>query len=419
MLAWAVAGRARTSTEQPYLRSNSGEMSRGDRPPPARRKVNVAVSWSTRLNVERLNHGLPLISADPDGWDDGFTLNPTAVRLERSPRNDELISGILTRYRLDNPKLRDGVVVVFYRGIPKEVPGRPTLRSSVGLAVFTPEFELLERFAYPVVVPSDDPMGYDYNGVEDQRVTRVGDTFYMVYCGYNPNFPIEHNIHICMAESRDLVHWTKLGPVHGNVNDYPNKDAVILPEKVNGKYAMLHRPMVGRQGDFNIAIAFSDSPIGPWQDHGTIMRAAPDPRYRISWLGAGSAPIPLGNNRYLADYHIGNYYATGERDYAAGYAILNFDRFDPSKPESVVESRCECILEPETAYELHSPWPHSKNLNCVFPAGSCEYAGDVIMLYGGADAYVLGARFKKDELVSYLEYLSAQSEPGRVSRLAS
>lgn len=386
----------------------------------------MTTSWSTRLNVERLNSGKPLIAADPNGWDDGFTLNPTAVRLERSPRNDELIRGILTHHSLDDTRLRDGVVVVFYRGIPKEMPGRPSLRSSVGMAVFTPEFELLERFAYPVVVPTDDPLGYDYNGVEDQRVTRIGDMFYMVYCGYNPNLPIEHNVHICMAESEDLIHWKKLGVVRGSVNDYPNKDAVILPDCIDGRYVMLHRPMVGHQSEFNIAVAVSDSPAGHWHNLGTVMKALPDPRYHISWLGAGSAPLPLGNKRYLVDYHIGNYYRSGARDYSVGYAIFNFNNLDPNRPELIVESRCESILEPETPYELHSPWPHPKNLNCVFPAGSCEYKGDIILLYGGADAYVLGARFNKKALVSYLESLAvssettaAQAEARRIYRAAS
>jgi len=375
----------------------------------------VTLSWSTRLNFERLNNGYPLIAADPDGWDDGFTLNPTAVRLERSAKNDELIRGMLSTYSLDDPRLSDGVIAVFYRGIPKEVPGRPTLRSSVGLVVFTPSFELLERFAYPLVIPTDDPMGYDYNGVEDQRVTRIGDMFYMVYCGYNPNLPVEHNIHICMAESKDLVHWTKLGPAHGSVNNYPNKDAVIMADKIDGMYVMLHRPMVGHQSEFNIAIAVSDSPKGHWTDLGTIMTAAPDPRYHISWLGAGSAPIFLGDNRYLADYHTGNYYETGERDYSAGYAILNFNNFNPDRPELIVESRCECVIEPETPFELHSPWPHDKNLNCVFPAGSCECGEDIILFYGGADAYVLGARFNKTELLSHMELFGARPNEDKIS----
>lgn len=363
----------------------------------------MTIRCSTGLDVERLNNGKPLIAANPDGWDNAYTLNPTIVRLERSDQNDRLIMGVLGVETLDDPMLSDGVVAVFYRGIPKEIPGRPSLRSSVGLAVFTPEFHLLKRFAHPLVEPTDDPMGVDYNGVEDQRITRVGDTFYMVYCGFNPNFPVDQRIQICMAESDDLVNWRKLGPVRGSANSYPNKDAVILPDAIDGKYVMLHRPMIGNQKDFNIALAVSASPTGRWHDLGTIMRAMPDPRYEISWLGAGSTPLPLGDNRYLADYHIGNFYATGERDYSVGFAILNFNRFDMARPQAVVEARCDCLLEPSTEYECNSPWPHPKTLNCIFPAGSFEYKDHFYLIYGGADAYVLGARFDKAELVSYLE----------------
>lgn len=375
----------------------------------------MANGYCTRLNIERLNQGLPLVSADPGSWDNGFTLNPTVVRLERSVKNDSLIEGILCRHTLSDPRLRDGVVAVFYRGIPEEVPGRPTLRSSVGLAIFTSEFELLERYTHPVVIPTDDPLGYDYNGVEDQRITRIGNTFYMVYCGYNPNLPIEHNIRICMAVSKDLVNWKKLGPIQGSINDYPNKDAVIIPEPVNGMYVMFHRPMIGRQNDYHIAIAVSESPTGEWKDLGTVMKALPDPRYNMSWLGAGSAPIPLGGNRFLADFHTGNYYPTGERDYSAGYAILDFNNFDMDRPESIVEARCDYLIEPETPFEVCSPWPHPKTLNCVFPAGSCEVKDEVVLLYGGADAYVLGARFKKNELISYLETVGKVTGLGTLS----
>ncbi|MDO8683421.1 MAG: hypothetical protein Q7N50_08070 [Armatimonadota bacterium] len=370
----------------------------------------MAIRCFAGVNIERINHGKPLIKADAESWDSAFTLNPTIVRLERSPQNDNIIQGMLGCQMLDDPGLSDGVVAVYYRGIPKENNGCPPLRSSVGLAIFTPDLQLLKRFAYPVVVPTDDPIGYDFNGVEDQRITQIGDTFYMVYCGYNSNLPSEQRIRICMAKSTDLIHWTKLGPVHGGVNSFPNKDAVIMSEQIDGKCLMLHRPMIGRQADFNIALAVSDSPTGKWQNLGTIMKAASDPRYCISWLGAGSVPLPLGNNRYLADYHIGNCCIAGERDYSAGYAILNFNNFDPSNPESIVEARCDCLLEPETPYELNSPWPHARNLNCIFPAGSYEYNGDVILLYGGADAYVLGARFNKNDLVSYLETIGAQPD---------
>lgn len=376
----------------------------------------MATSYSSRLIVERLNKGLPLIAADPAGWDNRFTLNPTMVRLERSPRNDQLIEGMLTRHSLDDPRFCEGVIAVYYRGVPQERPGYPSLRSSVGLAIFTPQFELLERFRRPVVEPTaDDPLGYDYNGVEDQRITRIGDTFYMLYCGYNPALPIAHNIRICMAESNDLVNWTKLGPIRGNINSYPNKDAVIIPGMINGKHMMLHRPMLGGQSNYSIALAVSDSPTGEWHDVGAIMKAGRDPRYAMSWIGTGSPPIPLGDNRYLANYHIGNYTACGDREYSAGFAILNFNNLDVNKPESVIEARCDCVLEPETPYEINSPWPNSSKLHCVFPAGSCEYRGDVIVVYGGADAYVLGARMNKARLISHLESLGGRRDLRQLS----
>jgi len=34
-----------------------------------------------------------------------------------------------------------------------------------------------------------------------------------------------------MAESKDLINWTKRGPVAGDVNNVPNKDAVLLPDR--------------------------------------------------------------------------------------------------------------------------------------------------------------------------------------------
>lgn len=363
----------------------------------------MIASWSTRLNIERLNQGKPLIAADPDSWDDGFTLNPTAIRLERSEQNDEILKTLLNQDTLDDPRLVDGAVAVLYRGVPDQKPGLPPLRSAVGLAVFTPEMELIKRFPYPVLLPTDDPFGWDYNGVEDQRVTKIGDTFYMVYCGYNPRLSRKHNIHICMAQSKDLINWIKTGPVSGSVNDVPNKDAVILPEPVNGHYVMLHRPCVGWQGSLSIAMAVADSPTGEWHDLGNIITPVRHPRYSTSWVGAGSAPLSLGGNRFLADYHTGNYYATGERDYFASCAILDFNKLDLDRPESVVESRCEGILEPETPYEVNSPWPHDKQLNCVFPCGSYEYNGHIVFVYGGADAYVLAAKMNKGELLSHLE----------------
>jgi predicted GH43/DUF377 family glycosyl hydrolase len=294
------------------------------------------------------------------------------------------------------------VVAIYYRGVTRDTPGLPALRSSVGLAVFTPQLRLLKRFPHPLLSPTEEYDGCDYRGVEDQRITRIGDKFYLVYCGVSSGlrdgWP---NAQVCMAESDDLLNWKKLGPVKGNVNLWPNKDAVLLSEQIDGRYMMLHRPCAGRQSDYSIALAVSDSPVGEWHDCGTVMSAVRHPRYVESWVGMGSTPIKVSDGVYLADYHTGNYLPCGERDYFANYAVLDFNKFDPKQPETIVESRCEAVLFPETPYEQDSPWPHSRPLNCIFPCGSYEYGGDIYLLYGGADAYVLAAKVNKDELLEY------------------
>ena len=198
---------------------------------------------------------------------------------------------------------------------------------------------------------------------------------------------------------------------------FPTRTPVLLPEPVNGCYMMLHRPCVGNQDTLSISLAISESPTGDWQDLGPVMRPIRDSRYCASWVGAGSCPIPLENNRFLVDYHTGNYYATGERDYFASYAVLDFDLFDVRRPEAIVESRCECVLAPETAFELNSPWPHEKPLNCVFPCGSYEHNSDIVLVYGGADAYVLAARLNRSELLSHLETMGCNCRPNAVSAL--
>jgi predicted GH43/DUF377 family glycosyl hydrolase len=176
---------------------------------------NRIMVLSTQLEMTRLNGGRPIISANPDSWDSRFTFNPTATYLERSPANDPIIQGLLSDYSLEDPILAHGVVAIYYRGIPKERPGLPTLRSSIGLAIFTPDLRQLKRLPYPVIAPTDDPMAYDYNGVEDQRITRIGDTFYLVYCGFVKYAGGGWKVQVCMAESHDLLHWRKLGPVKG------------------------------------------------------------------------------------------------------------------------------------------------------------------------------------------------------------
>jgi predicted GH43/DUF377 family glycosyl hydrolase len=356
------------------------------------------------LSVERLCGGKPLIAPTGNRWESGVTFNSAALYLERSPANDPIIGGLLPGWRLDAPALREGIVALHYRARPDHDPGYPWNRSYVGLAVFTPTLQPLHRYAEPIIAPGMQPTDCDYLGVEDPRITRIGDTFYAVYCGV-ADFAegTDWKAANCLASSKDLLNWRKLGPLRGDVNAASNKDGVLFPGPIDGRHFLMHRPMVGEQSEFAIHIAVSDAPDGLWHDCGAALRARPDPDHcAASWVGAGSVPIPLDGRRYLVIYHTGNRLRSGDREYDLDAAIFDLARFDPADLSALVERRIDRIMVPETETELRAPFADSV-ANVLFTCGTYVYRGDLYIIYGGGDTFILAARTPLRLLLDHLE----------------
>jgi predicted GH43/DUF377 family glycosyl hydrolase len=87
----------------------------------------------------------------------------------------------------------------------------------------------------PVLSPETD---YEKDvGVEDPRLQRFGDTYYLTYTGCN-----KKDAQLCLATSRDLIHWERKGVIlpayEGNWNQGWTKSGAIVPEKIDGKYWM-------------------------------------------------------------------------------------------------------------------------------------------------------------------------------------
>ena len=136
------------------------------------------------LPVQRLHGGEPILSPTAHWWESGVTFNTAAVYLPRSEATDPLIALLLGEEALHDPLLADGVVATHYRARPRHDPGYRLTRSFTGLALFTPVFaHLLDRRPEPVLCPSASATAGDYLGIEDPRITQIGDTFYFVYCG--------------------------------------------------------------------------------------------------------------------------------------------------------------------------------------------------------------------------------------------
>jgi len=377
------------------------------------------------VRVRRHLDGAPILAPTARPWENGVTFNAAVTYLAPIDANQELIAKLVASTVSHSAKARDGLVVVHYRARPSADPGYLITRSYVGLALFTPDLELIYRLPEPVVAPDENKEGADYLGVEDPRITRAGDTFVMVYCGSGLDEVGAWRGALCTAESKDLVHWTKHGPIHlrftkgptnagfdnsyfdnlgtttGTVRHVNNKDGAIFSHAASGWHYLLHRPMTGNMSKWAIHLARSRSLRGEWKDLGPIARAKPHPDYADAWLGCGAVPLDLGDGRFLEIYHSGHRAADGSRLYTLGALLLNLNNVDPSSPEAIVEARLDHFMIPETRWEIEGPYADSVG-NVLFTCGAFERDGDINILYGGGDTFVMAAKIAKADLLAAL-----------------
>ncbi len=240
--------------------------------------------------------------------------------------------------------------------------------SSIGYAVSADGFDWL-RLDRPVLEPANE---HEAKGVEDPRVTRIGDTFYMCYTAYSGTL-----WQIALARSQNLIAWERMG---FPLSSEQNKDAALFPEKIRGRYCMLHR----REPD--IWIAYSDDLLH-WDDHQIVMRPRPDAwdSYKI---GANGPPFKTDAG-WLFFYHG----FAKDKVYRLGVALL-----DLNDPTVVLKRQGEPILEPEEDWELHGDVP-----NVVFSCGQVMTEDTLYVYYGGADRVIGVATAGMPEVLSFIQ----------------
>lgn len=299
-------------------------------------------------------------------------LNPAAVLIDAPP------------FHL--PDANGPVCTMLYRAQGDRIDGAAP--SSLGLAVFTRELDLVYRHPEPVLAPS---MPYDALGVEDPRCTRVGDTYFLYYTGYAGG----EDVAICLATTNDFLTWERHGPVERGINDVPNKNPALLPEPVDGFWFLLHRPMKGPDA-MTVHWAESESPYGPWRSRGMLMESYPYREFDRSWIGAGGPPISLGDRRFLMIYHQGHFTPEGTREYDLAAALLDFARENP------VVARIEPLMRPTGAFEQEGD-PDLGVDNVLFTCANFVAGDDLIIPYAGADSRIFGAAIPLAGLIHALE----------------
>jgi beta-1,4-mannooligosaccharide/beta-1,4-mannosyl-N-acetylglucosamine phosphorylase len=172
-----------------------------------------------------------------------------------------------------------------------------------------------------------------------------------------------------------------------------NRNGVLFPQKINGKYAMLSRPSDNGHTPFgDIYISYSPD-MKYWGEHRCVMKVAPfeDSAWQCTKIGAGPIPI-LTDEGWLMIYHGVINTCNGFR-YAMGSAIL-----DENEPDKVKYRTQPYLLGPAELYETTGDVP-----NVLFPCAALHDLKEdkLAIYYGAADTVVAMAFGKLSEVVQY------------------
>lgn len=293
-------------------------------------------------------------------------------------------------------------------------------RVSGGLRPFYCYFGLLKsedgvHFEHVVDEPVFTPsmLGFPYGSIQDPRMVKIEDTYYVNYAlrpssfGYSPTGvgkPTEHPYDYPgefgkpemfltrsgILKSKDLIHYEQVAyttPFH--IND---RDNILFPEKINGRYALLRRPeeFIGEEYGTEKAamwITFSDDLV-EWDEPQLLATARDDIDWEYKKVGGSTPPIRTEEG-WLVLYH------GVDRDnvYRAGAMMLDID--DPTK---VIARPEGFIMEPEEYYEkfgLYIP-------NVVFPTGNVVKGGLLYIYYGCTDTAISLATVPLKDLVDFV-----------------
>jgi beta-1,4-mannooligosaccharide/beta-1,4-mannosyl-N-acetylglucosamine phosphorylase len=234
----------------------------------------------------------------------------------------------------------------------------------------------------PIEWICDDPEIAAFEHRYDPRVCWLEDRYYVTWCnGY-------HGPTIGIGYTYDFAKFYQLE----NAFLPHNRNGVLFPRKIGGKFAMYSRPSDTGHTPFG-DIFYSESPdMCHWGCHRHVM----SPKgwtWQSTKVGAGPTPIETDEG-WLVIYH-GVLTSCNGFVYSMGAALMDID-----KPWKVMYRSAPYLLSPQKLYECVGDVP-----NVAFPCAALADAatGRIAIYYGGADTVTCLAYAQVDELVEYVK----------------
>jgi len=329
--------------------------------------------------------GNPILSPHPaHPWEDLAVFNPAAWY-------DEASQEVLLLYRT--------------------AESGPEYKCWLGLAKSKDGFLFTRVSDEPVLSPSLE--GFDGATIQDPRLIKMGDWFYVTYaCRHYPfgqfwipevrqqfvapacppEFPryLRTNATLTgLALTKDFKTWIRAGWLTDPLLD--DRDVILFPEKVGGKFVLIHRPLewVGPQYGTDQAcawISFADDLLGFPQAASRLLLKNKYP-WEVFKLGVNTPPLKTPHGWFTLYHAVG-----ADKFYRLGALLLDLD--DPSV---VLHRTPDWLLQPEKEYEIEGFYR-----GVCFPCGTVVIDGRLFVYYGGGDKYCAVATCDFEKLVEHL-----------------
>ena len=225
----------------------------------------------------------------------------------------------------------------------------------------------------PAISPAND---YETFGLEDPRISLIDGTHYISYVGVCPR-----GVTTCLISTKDFASFQR----HGIIFPPENKDVVLFPGQIDGKYYALHRPVSPLFKRRDIWLAESPD-LCCWGNHRYLM--GPRQGYWDEMkIGASAVPFKI-NQGWLEVYHG----ADKNNRYCLGTVLL-----DSEKPWKVIARTEKPIFEPQADYECDGFFG-----NVVFSCGLLCEDDKLKIYYGAADTVICYAELSLKETLESL-----------------